>query len=264
VTDNPNPNPAAGTTGSPDGSNLNGSSSRADSTVGSPSGGAYADAKAVAGLARDIEALRQVIDALSLDKLRELPISKLRRLPGRVNALAKVVADLAEAVNGTSASAGGVASWLDLPAEVETTHGVLGELLAWLQVVYLRYPDAAAGLPDCWLWHPDVIEELLWLMQAWLAAYRDDKAAVSLAGDWHDRYRPGVVRRITTTAGRCSLENHQPREGQPLPGAPVVPGAGAAEQIATWWASARTDPPPEPDQWHLATANTRRRPGARR
>jgi hypothetical protein len=84
VTDNPNPTPNGGTTGSPDGGNLNGSSSRADSTNGSPNGGAYADAKAVAGLARDIEALRQVIDALSLDKLRELPISKLRRLPGRV------------------------------------------------------------------------------------------------------------------------------------------------------------------------------------
>jgi hypothetical protein len=114
------------------------------------------------------------------------------------------------------------------------------------------------------LWHPDVIEELLCLMQAWLAAYRDDKAAVTLAGDWHDRYRPGVVRRITTTAGRCSLENHQPREGQSLPGGPVVPVAGAAEQIATWWATARTNPAPEPDKWHLATANARRRPGARR
>jgi hypothetical protein len=130
--------------------------------------------------------------------------------------------------------------------------------------VYLRYPDAAQGLPDCWLWHPDVVEELLWLMHAWLAAYRDDKATVSLAGDWHDRYRPGVVRRITTTTGRCSLENHQPRDGQPPPGAPVVPVAGAAEQIATWWATTRTDPPPEPDEWHLATANTRRRPGTRR
>ena len=222
---------------------------------GSPNGSAYVypDAGAVAGLAREIEALRQAIDTL-------------RGLPSRVNALAELVAQLADAVNATTAAAaGGVASWLDLPTEVNTAHAVLGELLTWMQVVYLRYPDAAAGLPDCWLWHPDVIEELLWLMQAWLAAYRDDKAAVSLAGDWHDRYRPGVVRRITTSAGRCSLENHQPREGQPLSGGgPVVPVAGAVEQIATWWATARPDPPPEPDEWHLATANARRRPGTRR
>jgi hypothetical protein len=259
VTDNPNPTDSANdsTTGN---SNCG--------TNSSPNGRAYvyADAKAVAGLARDIEALRQALDKLPIDKLGQLPISKLRRLPGRVDELAGLVAQLADAVNAsTAASEGGVASWLDLPTEADTAYPVLGELLTWMQVVYLRYPDAAAGLPDCWLWHPDVVEELLWLMQAWLAAYRDDKAPVSLAGDWHDRYRPGVVRRITTTTGRCSLENHQPREGQPLPGGgPVVPVAGAAEQIATWWANSRTDPPPEPDEWHLATANSRRRPGARR
>jgi hypothetical protein len=94
--------------------------------------------------------------------------------------------------------------------------------------------------------------------------YRDENAPVSLAGDWHDRYRPGVIRRINALAGRCSLENHQPRDDQPLPGGPVVPVTGAAEQIATWWATSRTDPPPEPDEWHLATATARRRPGARR
>jgi hypothetical protein len=227
------------------------------STKASPNGGAYVypdagtDSGAVAGLAREIEALRQSID-------------QLRGLPSRVDELAELVAQLADAVNASPAVAGGVASWLDLPAEVKTAAAVLGELLAWMQVVYLRYPDAAAGLPDCWLWHPDVTEELLWLMQAWLDAYRNDKAAVTLAGDWHDRYRPGVVRRITTTAGRCSLENHQPRDGHPLPGAPVVPVVGAAEQIATWWASSRTNPAPEPDEWHLATAHTRRQPGARR
>jgi hypothetical protein len=234
VTDNPNPT--------------------ASTTNGSPNGRAYvyADAEAVAGLAREIEALRQSID-------------KLRGLPSRVDELAQLVAQLAEATAAsTAAAAGGVASWLDLPTEVDAAYAVLGELLAWMQVVYLRYPDAAAGLPDCWLWHPDVVEELLWLMHAWLAAYRDDNAPVSLAGDWHDRYRPGVARRITSTAGRCSLENHQPRDGQPLPGGPVVPVAGAAEQIATWWATTRTGPAPEPDEWHLATANARRRPGTRR
>ncbi len=240
---NPNPNPSTNGSGG---------------TSGSPNGSAYvyADAKSVAGLARDIEALREAIDTL--------PIDKLRQLPGRVNHLAETVRQLADTLNANTTTAGGVASWLDLPADLDTARAVLGELLAWMQRVYLRYPDAAAGLPDCWLWHPDVVEELLWLMQAWLDAYRDDTAAVTLAGDWHDRYRPGVIRRITTTAGRCSLENHQPRDGHPLPGAPVVPVEKAAEQIATWWASSRTDPAPAPDEWHLATANARRRPGVRR
>jgi hypothetical protein len=219
---------------------------------GSTNGSAYASAGAVAGLAREIEALRR-------------DLRRLREVPARLEELAELVAQLAEATaTTTAAGAVGAPSWLDLPTEVETAQAVLAELIRWLEVVYLRYPDAAQGLPDCWLWHPDVVEELLWLMHAWLAAYRDENAPVSLAGDWHDRYRPGVIRRINALAGRCSLENHQPRDGQPLPDGPVVPVAAAAEQIATWWATSRTDPPPEPDEWHLATANTRRRPGTRR
>jgi hypothetical protein len=227
-----------------------------EASPGESNGSAYASASSVAGVARDIEALRCSID--------KLPVEELRRLPGRVDELAGLLARLADTVNASAATGGGVVSWLDLPAEVDATYAVLGELLAWLQVVYLRYPDAAASLPDCWLWHPEVVEELLWLMHAWLAAYRDDNAPVTAAADWHDRYRPGVIRRITSSAGRCSLENHQPRDDQPLPGGPVVPGAGAVEQIATWWATHRIDPPPEPDEWQLAAASTRRRPGTRR
>lgn len=214
-------------------------------------GSAYASAGAVAGLARDIEALR-----------REL--GELLRLPARLDELAGLVTQLAEATATAAPAESGGPSWLDLPTDLDAAVAVLAELTRWLQVVYLRYPDAAAGLPDCWLWHPDVIEELLWLMHAWITAYHDENAPITAAGDWHDRYRPGVVRRITTTAGRCSLENHQPRDGQPPPGGPVVPGAAAIEQIATWWATHRTDAPPEPDEWQLATANSRRRPGARR
>ena len=222
------------------------------SPPGSPNGSAYASAGAVAGLAREIEALR-----------RDLHL--LREVPARLDELADLVAQLAEATATASTSnAVGAPSWLDLPTELDTAQAVLGELITWMAVVYLRYPDAAAGLPDCWLWHPDVAEELLWLMHAWLAAYRDEHAPVLLAADWHDRYRPNVVRRITTTAGRCSLENHQPRDGQPLAEAPEVPVAAAAEPIAAWWATQRQDPAPEPAEGHLATANTRRRPGTRR
>jgi hypothetical protein len=223
-----------------------------EASPGEANGSAYASASSVAGVARDIEALR-------------CSIEKLHPLPGRVDELAELVARLADAVNAsTAATTAGVVSWLDLPAEVDTAYAVLGELLAWMPAVYLRYPDAAAGLPDCWLWHPEVVEELLWLTHTWLAAYRDDNAPITAAADWHDRYRPGVVRRISNSAGRCSLENHQPRDDHPLSGGPVVPGAGAAEQIAIWWATHRSDAPPEPDEWQLATASIRRRPGTRR
>ena len=73
---------------------------------------------------------------------------------------------------------------------------------------------ATPRLPECWLWHPDVVEELLWLSHAWLAAYQGPAASVALAADWHDRLRPGVVRRIKAQAGSCSRERHQTRPGR--------------------------------------------------
>lgn len=219
----------------------------------SANGSGYASASSVAALAREIEAMRD-------------ELSELLAIPGRLDELAGLVAQLAEATATVCPSGGTeVMSWLALPAEVTAVHEVLVELCGWLQQVYLRYPDAAAGLPECWLWHPDAVEELLWLQHAWQAAYRDERAVVSLAGDWHDRYRPGVVRRITNAAGRCSLENHQPRPDRPSLSAAVgVPLAEALEPIVTWWATHRNSTGPIPTPEQLATAAQHERPRGRR
>lgn len=227
-------------------------STAASSGGGGVNGSAYASASSVAGLAREIDALR-----------REL--TSLLAMPARLDELAGLLAQLAEATATTSPTGSGVVSWLDLDADTPTTHQLLAGLIEWMGRVYLRYPDAAAGLPDCWLWHPDLIEELLWLQHTWRAAYHDENAPVTAAADWHDRYRPGVTRRITTTAGRCSLEHHQPHHDRPTITGPVlVPLADAAEQIATWWATDRERAGPTPTPEHLASAATRRRPGSRR
>jgi hypothetical protein len=116
----------------------------------------------VAPLAREVEALRRVLD-------------QLRGLPGRVEELADLVACLADATPEQPAlEASRVTwSWLNLPdatqqgpeidGVVEETNTPLTELVAWLGRVYLRYADAARTLPACWLWHPEVVEELVWL-----------------------------------------------------------------------------------------------------
>ena len=132
---------------------------------------------------------------------------------------------------------------------------VLDQLMSWLGRVYLRYPDA--GLPECWLWHPDVIEELLWLRGAWRSAYHGPMASAQRAADWHDRQRPGVVRRIRAAAGSCSLREHL---DQPAPH--VVPAADAAPAIAVWWAGPAAASPPVPtgDQIRAADAARLRTP----
>ena len=167
----------------------------------------------------------------------------------------------------------GTLTWLDLPAGtghpadlaggVAEAEAVLARLTGWLAGVYLRYCDAARTLPACWLWHPEVVEELLWLHQAWLAAYADPDAPVSAAADWHDRLRPGVVRRIRDYAGMCSIEAHQP-DGDRRAGAPTVPLAGAAATIAAWWTRERRNPPPLPTPEQLRAAAAARPARGRR
>jgi hypothetical protein len=200
----------------------------------------YALNTAVAALAREVEAVRRALDDTAT--------------AAELNQLARVVTDLTEMAGppaGPEASA--VLSWLASPADAAKTRPVLADLVRWLGTIYLRYNDAARGLPECWLWHPDVVEELCWLMQAWLDAY----GSIRAVGDWHDRLRPGVVRRIGDYAKACSLENHLPDRAAETP---VVPVVGAAEAIALWWADARDEraPAPTDDQMVEAAAAARR------
>lgn len=196
---------------------------------------------AVAGLARELEVLRR-------------RLGRLDDLSTQVKDLARVVTTLAAEVANSSpgAAVGGPAtSWLALPDDEHTARAVLDDLTSWMDAVYLRYADARRGLPACWLWHPDIVEELLWLMQAWTAAYRDDDATVSRAADWHDRHRPGVVRRIGELARNCSLEEHLPDRRTPERGVPAV---SAVPAIAAWWGddAQHCGIPPEPTPEQLA------------
>lgn len=207
----------------------------------------YATAAAMAGVASEVESLRRQLEPL-------------QALPSRVDQVSELVDQLAQQLQTRSAAPQptGVRSWLMLPADAGEAGEVLGEVVAWLQQVLLRYSDAALALPECWVWHPDVVEELLWLMDAWLNAYQGPKASIALVGDWHDRQRPGVIKRIRAQAGNCSLENHTP--ATPPAG---VPATDAVEVIADWWGERRDEPAPEPTGEQLNAA-PRRRGGTRR
>jgi hypothetical protein len=210
----------------------------------------------VAGLARAVEALERRVDDLA-------PIN------GRVDEVAAMLTRLAHQVTAAKSKGGPsmvAPSWLDLgtqPGPSDTTadaEDILAMLTGWIAGIYLRYSDAR--LPDCWLWHPDVVEELLWLHAAWIAAY-DPDAPVGAVGDWHDRQRPGVVARIKTYAGLCSLEAHQPGQDRHQP-APAAPTTDAMPAIAAWWARDRHQPGPQPTPEQIEAARATIRRGPRR
>jgi hypothetical protein len=86
-------------------------------------------------------------------------------------------------------------------------------------------------VPACWPQHPDVVAELGWLAQAWLETYRCPAGSpIRAAADWHERYLPGVLHRITQTssAANCEMLGHT---NPPPPGR--VDDAQLSEAIRT-------------------------------
>jgi hypothetical protein len=177
----------------------------------------------------------------------------------------QIAADLAALASRLAPAAGDepspVRAWL-LADDPEQAVADLTDLITWLGRVYLRYREAA--LPSCWLWHADVVEELWWLRNAHAEALDAERGSWQRVADWHDRQRPGVVRRVQKAVGMCELLLHaQDREAADPPR--NVPLASASDQIAlAWVTSGRYAAPPTPTEQQLAVADPLDRPDPRR
>ncbi|OLT19158.1 hypothetical protein BJF78_36380, partial [Pseudonocardia sp. CNS-139] len=159
----------------------------------------------------------------ALGRAQERTERRVDDLNRKLASLADSVATLGRtnAASGSSGGAGGgpggtgegdeepkaLPSWL-LVEDPDEAVGRLGELVGWLDAVFLRYE--AADLPSCWLWHPGVVEELLVLRELWLEAYQGRAQSWRLVGEWHERHRPGVVARLRPLAKGCDLADHRP------------------------------------------------------
>lgn len=208
-------------------------------------------ADSVIALAGQLERLQSKVDGYDIDGLR----ADVRGITTTVAGIADELARLAASSDDSDPAPSWL--WPAEPMSPDDAASVLTQLVRWARRVYVRYSDGA--LPECWLWHPDVIEELTWLRAAWQAAYLGPMASAQRAGDWHDRQRPGVVRRVGTAAGACSLQEHF---DPPAPA--VVPVADAATAIAAWWADPATPmPAPTGEQIRAADA-AHRAPAGRR
>ncbi|MDX2971099.1 hypothetical protein [Kribbella solani] len=217
---------------------------------------------AVAGLARSVEALSRDVAAMKSGMQQTASKTAVTRLNDTVSSLGNTVASFEEflariATNRADTDrrrSGGeapeqVRSWLGMPVhDAGAVENVLSELLPWMECIYLRYATAREALPPCWLWHPEIVEELLWLMDAWTAAYEGEEASNKLVGDWHDRQRPGVTRRIGEYAPGCDVLVHRDDAGLPIE---AVPLAVAADPFVTWWAGARQTHGPAPTEAHI-------------
>jgi hypothetical protein len=73
-------------------------------------------------------------------------------------------------------------------------------------VLRAQYPGyLAEQIRPCWPNHPEALWELTWLYQLWCRAYLTKRPAPKDAADWHDRWAPGVLRRLGQVMARCDL-----------------------------------------------------------
>lgn len=140
-------------------------------------------------------------------------------------------------------------AWL-LISDPEQAVAVLTDLVEWLDAVYLRFPGSE--LPACWMWHPWVIQELLWLRTSFAEADAAKLSGVP-AGMWHDQQRPRVVDRIRQHIGSCDLKEHSAAGQKARPPA-AAPLAGHVQALAEAWTSRGLPPEPTPEQLEDARA----------
>lgn len=204
----------------------------------------------------------------ALGRALERALRKLGNLDAQVGRLADQVVALAGDVDGPADEPAvdavpGSRAWL-LADDQDRAVADLDDLARWVGRVYLWYPDAI--LSSCWLWHPEVIEELWWLRLAHADAYDPENGSVLRMGDWHDRQRPGVARRVRTVLGKCDLTRHTAHNGRPVeitpPGPPAMTGHAQAV-AAVWAAGAQANGPraagPDPTPEQLAEADAYQR-----
>jgi hypothetical protein len=95
-----------------------------------------------------------------------------------------------------------VVNWRD--AGEEETAEALHELSAWVTWLVARYNVDTRKIPDCWIDHTDLIEELSALHTAWQVAFDQTDGGYGPVG-WHERLAAAFGR--SAFKDRCSISH---------------------------------------------------------
>ena len=151
----------------------------------------------VNGLRRDIESLASKVEALtSTQREHAAALDDIAELRRQVE---QILAILGEEDDASPAE------WFWLRMSHQLREDKLSELLDWVETVLReQYPDYLADqIRPCWPNHAEARWELSWLYQQWSLAYLARRPAPRDAAEWHDRWSPGVLRRLSQVMSRC-------------------------------------------------------------
>ena len=146
---------------------------------------------------RDVKSLTAKIDTLTTtQQAHAAAIDDVAQLRRQVHQILAVL---------TAEEERSPAAWFWLAMTDQERRDKHSELLDWVEsVLRKQYPDyLAERIRPCWPNHPEAKWELACLYQLWSAAYLADRPPPRDAADWHDRWSPGVIRRLTSVMSQC-------------------------------------------------------------
>jgi hypothetical protein len=153
--------------------------------------------ESLAALAAQVADLRGQVHAIN-GRLDQAGLSAEVDLAARFEDLAQTVADALDAAAPRGPAA---PYWIGLDRDTYTAR--LADLRRWADVV-LRQQYGGYELRECWPRHTHVIWELSTLAAEWHRTYRSPRPDLSRALEFHDRWLPGTMRRITGFTRTCT------------------------------------------------------------
>jgi len=156
----------------------------------------HALGESLAALAAQVADLRGQIRAIN-DRLDQAGLTAGLNLATRFEDLAQTVTDTLD----TASLRGPVAPyWIGLDRDTYATR--LADLRHWADTV-LRPHYSGYDLPDCWPRHIHAVWELSTLAAEWHRTYTGGGPDLARALEFHDRWLPNTMRRITAITAKC-------------------------------------------------------------
>ena len=151
----------------------------------------------VSNLRQDIKSVVAKLDALTTEQHEHaVALEGITALRNRVEAILAYLDDTDKA---------SPASWFWLTMTNQERQEKFDELADWVETVLrVQYPSYLADqLRPCWPNHPEALWELSWLYQLWTLAYLTKRQTPKDAADWHDRWLPGAIGRLSAVMLEC-------------------------------------------------------------
>ena len=122
---------------------------------------------------------------------------QVQALDQRVERLSE---ELAQALTARKGPA--VIAWHELSPDQYAAH--LADLATWMGTFLTAYPSAASSARECWQAHQDAVTELGLIWCEFTRIYAAERPSLDEALVFHDRWLPGVLKRVHQITANCA------------------------------------------------------------